>query len=289
MINEEKLSGECVYSSSAIQSHLHKLVSDPLFSYSDILKRFLDFIVQETLEGRSDQLKEYTIGVKVLHKPVTFNPQTDAIVRIHACRLRRALNRYYEKESKADGLRIAVPKGNYIPFFYESLPPSPETEKKSRLLNEPKKINRPAYVVTAVLPFGYSTKQEIIASMAEGMTIQLSSELAHLPNLSVIASNLLRLIDDRPHYLRELVLKAGAEYLITGDLQSQDNRVRINVQIINALTYEQVWSHLYEYFVSENNVFEIQDDLVKKIITQFENFRKSKKTLVTKNSSLAVA
>src|SRR5579864_4459771 len=84
----EKIPGDCIYSENSVNEHLGKLLIDPLFSLSDILKRFLRFIVKETLEGRSDQLKEYTIGVKVLHKPANFNPQIDAIVRIHACRLR---------------------------------------------------------------------------------------------------------------------------------------------------------------------------------------------------------
>jgi len=289
MIIEEKSSRECIYSEKAIQEHLQKLLSDPSFSLSDILKRFLVFIVQETLEGRSDQLKEYTIGVKVLHKPATFNPQVDAIVRIHACRLRRALNRYYETAGKSDGLRISVPKGNYIPFFYESLPEAPKEDFRARNWEENKKTNKPGYLVAAVLPFTFNSKQENIASMAEGLSLHLSTELAHLPNLSVIACNPLRFLNDRPHYLRELILKAGADFLINGDLQCQETRVRINIQIINAITYEQTWGHMYEYLLSESNSFDIQDDVVKKVITQFDNLRKTKKSHIAKTPSLAVA
>ena len=47
--------------------------------------------------GRSNTIKEYTIAVNVLNKPVSFKPQHDAIVRIHAGRLRRALNYYYKE------------------------------------------------------------------------------------------------------------------------------------------------------------------------------------------------
>jgi hypothetical protein len=56
---------------------------------------FLRFIVNETLEGRGDQLKGYTIGVSVLGKDQNFDPEQDSLVRIHAGRLRRLLHTYY--------------------------------------------------------------------------------------------------------------------------------------------------------------------------------------------------
>ena len=85
-------------SKEIINHQLQKIISDPIFAVSNILRRFLSFIVEETLAGHSNQLKEYTIGVKVLNKPTDFQPQKDAIVRIHAGRLRRALSHYYKKK-----------------------------------------------------------------------------------------------------------------------------------------------------------------------------------------------
>ena len=285
---DEKISGNCMFSAGSVNEHLQKLLADPLFSLSDILKRFLVFIVEETLEGRSDQLKEYTIGVKVLHKPANFNPQMDAIVRIHACRLRRALNRYYEGAGNGDFLRISVPKGNYIPFFYESLPARKEKER-SLESDRPGIGFRTTDIVAAVMPFSYFETQSSILAMAEGLASQLSTELASLQNLSVIAYNPIRFLDDRPVYLRELILKAGAQFLFTGDLQCQNNRVRINIQMVNAHTYEQVWSNLYEYILTETNIFDIQDKIVKAVLKQVEHFSRSKKTGIAKSAAMAVA
>ena len=288
MINDEKISRNCIFSDDSVHDHLQKLITDPLFSLSDILKRFLVFIVEETLDGRSDQLKEYTIGVKVLHKPANFNPQMDAIVRIHACRLRRALNRYYEGAGNTDSLRISVPKGNYIPFFYESLPARLEKEQPNDLNDARIRIGT-ADMVVAVMPFSYFENQASILSMAEGLASQLSTKLASLQNFSVIAYNPIRFLDDRPVYLRELILKAGAQFLFTGDLQCHDNRVRINIQMVNAHSYEQVWSSLYEYVLTEKNMFEIQDKIVKQVLHQVEHFRNLKKPRITKSSTMAVA
>src|SRR5690606_34173333 len=72
----------------------------------------------ETLEGRSQELKEYTIGINVLKRDVDFNPQIDSIVRIHAGRLRRALKEYYYEEGREDALVISIPKGGYVPSFH---------------------------------------------------------------------------------------------------------------------------------------------------------------------------
>jgi len=115
MISKEKpISG---YSKGEIQEQLERIFADQTFAVSDILKRFLSFIVEETLEGRSNQIKEYTIGVNVLNKPQSFNPSQDAIVRIHAGRLRRALHYYYNGTGVGDAIRIEMPKGSYLPYF----------------------------------------------------------------------------------------------------------------------------------------------------------------------------
>jgi hypothetical protein len=105
------------YSNDEIHQQLEKIFADPIFAVSDILKRFLAFIADETLEGRTNQIKEYTIGLNVLHKPFEFNPKQNAIVRIHAGRLRRALRQYYKNAGTMDPIHICIPTGCYVPQF----------------------------------------------------------------------------------------------------------------------------------------------------------------------------
>src|ERR1700733_6887021 len=124
------------FSEDLIYAQLQKIFRCPAFSVSDILRRFLSYIIEETLAGRSNTIKEYTIAVNVLNKPVGFKPQQDAIVRIHAGRLRRALNYYYKETGNADELEISVPKGSYVPVFGSQLlkaprlNPEPQLQKK---------------------------------------------------------------------------------------------------------------------------------------------------------------
>ena len=69
------------------------------------------------MAGRGDRIKAYSIAVEVFGRGVSFDPQTDPIVRIEAGHLRRALERYYLTAGHADPILITIPKGGYVPTF----------------------------------------------------------------------------------------------------------------------------------------------------------------------------
>src|SRR5947209_10755834 len=101
----------------AVRQQLDRILSSPTFQQVDRLKRFLTFITAEALSGRSDQLKEYVIGVQVFGKEDSFDPRTDPIVRVQARRLRAKLVGYYREEGRADEWIVELPKGGYAPTF----------------------------------------------------------------------------------------------------------------------------------------------------------------------------
>jgi len=101
-----------------VEEQLKRILSSATFNNSRILSCFLQFVVGETLAGREQEIKEYTIAVHVLSRNIDFNPQLDSIVRINAGRLRRALKEYYHEIGTKDPLLIEIPKGNYIPLFH---------------------------------------------------------------------------------------------------------------------------------------------------------------------------
>src|SRR5215831_8988720 len=103
--------------SDVIREQLLRILTSFEFRNSQVLSKFLQFIVEEALAGRSNEIKEYTIGVKALGRTAEFNPQVDAAVRIHAGRLRRMLHEYYNNKGRNDPLFIDIPKGSYIPSF----------------------------------------------------------------------------------------------------------------------------------------------------------------------------
>jgi len=100
-----------------VKRQLLRVLSSHRFRGSQVLCLFLQFVVDETLGGRMNEIKEYAIGTRVLGMPADFDPQTDAVVGIHAGRLRRMLHEYYYHEGLNDSIIIGIPQGEYIPAF----------------------------------------------------------------------------------------------------------------------------------------------------------------------------
>ena len=65
----------------AVRSQVSKILSSPGFQRSERLRRFLAYVVEETLAGRGDKLKEYTIAPAVLDRP-SHDPDVDSIIRV---------------------------------------------------------------------------------------------------------------------------------------------------------------------------------------------------------------
>ena len=113
---------------AAIERVLHSVA----FSRSDSSRLLLKFIVEKSLSGDLDTIKEYTIATEALGRPPDFDPKADSIVRIQVQRLRKRLEEYYSDEGRGDPVRIVIPPGHYIPEFRTHPEPGP-----------PKKIDEP--------------------------------------------------------------------------------------------------------------------------------------------------
>ncbi len=87
------------------------------FVSSPRLQSLLDYIVDETLKGAGDRLKEYAIATDVFGRPPTFDPRVDSIVRVQASRLRGQLAAFYKKPPPGVSVRIEVPAGGYLATF----------------------------------------------------------------------------------------------------------------------------------------------------------------------------
>ena len=98
---------------SEVLRQLERILAHSLFRVSPRLSRFLRFAVENTLAGRSDQLKESVVGVEVFERGAAYNPQEDPIVRIMAGRLRSKLVEYYQEDGAGDPVVIEIPRGGY--------------------------------------------------------------------------------------------------------------------------------------------------------------------------------
>jgi adenylate cyclase len=104
-------------SDEEVRDELSTLLSRGDFHASERNRRFLTYIVEETLQGRADRIKAYSIAIAAFDRSDDFDPLTDPIVRIEASRLRRSLEHYYLTAGKPDRVRIDMPKGSYVATF----------------------------------------------------------------------------------------------------------------------------------------------------------------------------
>jgi tetratricopeptide (TPR) repeat protein len=98
-----------------VRAQVERMTASDVFAKSPQLSAFLLFIVEAVVRGKGERLKGYTIGVEVLRRDISFDPQIDPIVRVEATRLRRAIERYYAGPGAADDIVIDLPRGGYVP------------------------------------------------------------------------------------------------------------------------------------------------------------------------------
>jgi tetratricopeptide (TPR) repeat protein len=104
-------------SSAEIRVQLDLILRSRAFIQSHRIRRFLQFVVEESLLGQPHRLKEYLIGLEVFDRREAFDPRVDSIVRVEARRLRYKIEEYYRNEGREDAVRIILRKGSYVPVF----------------------------------------------------------------------------------------------------------------------------------------------------------------------------
>ena len=109
---------------TAVAEQLERVLKSDVFRATGRSSKLLRFLVEETVNGRADHLKDYTLGSEVLGRGDSFDPRTDPIARVEASRLRSRLDLYYATEGASDPVLITLPKGGYVPRF-DVRPPAP--------------------------------------------------------------------------------------------------------------------------------------------------------------------
>jgi len=273
------------FTNKEILAQLERLLTSSQLSGSNVLSEFLNFIVRETLEGRGDELKEYTIGVQALKKESDFNPQLDSIVRIHAGRLRRALKEYYYEEGSNDRLTIVIPKGSYVPSFELREPAlvaqpdglvaheitmSTNVGSKEELEERPigKTFTTNHKSSIAVLPFKKIGHGEILKYFSQSIGEYLSTELTLFENLKVISyysgGNIISQFAD----IRKTGIALGADYILTGSVHLLEGALRLFVQLNVVATGDQLWAHTFEHKDFNEKFGEFQAEVVDKILAE---------------------
>lgn len=107
---------------AAIRAALEQLLSSPAFRNSKQSQRFLRYVVEHSLHGKDDQLKERNIGIEVFERAPDYDTGEDPIVRVRATEIRKRLAQYYQEGTDSGAVRIDLRSGSYRAEFHFAEP-----------------------------------------------------------------------------------------------------------------------------------------------------------------------
>ncbi len=289
----------------AVEAALQRLLRSKTLADTERLRRFLEFVVVETLEGRGDQLKEMTVALHVLARTTDFDPRTDATVRVDARRLRTKLAQYYADEGKHDDVTIDLPKGAYVPTFtapashaevptHSSVGPTPLPQPAVRRLNGRRLLiglsaaalvllacgtayllstrsasRSDAASMIAVLPFANASPEPDNAHFCFGLVEDLTTVLAQTPGLRVVARTSAQQFKGGEDVI-EIGRRLRARYLVEGSVQKAGARLRISAQLIDTADGHHLWADTYDREVRD--IFGTEDEIAHAITTALKAY-----------------
>jgi hypothetical protein len=101
----------------AIQEQVERLLRNSHFNQSRRFPSFLRFVIEQTLLGQTDLLKERTLGIEIFGREADYDTASDPIVRVTATEIRKRIAQYYQEPGHETELRVSLPAGSYVPQF----------------------------------------------------------------------------------------------------------------------------------------------------------------------------
>ncbi len=225
------------FDSDIVLECLAKIESSKGFRRSERMKRFLRYVVERSLEGRIDELRELNLGVDVYDRGGMFDPSVDNIVRVDATRLRGKLAGYYELEGFGDPLKIELPKGGYVAIF--SVQDGKTPAQREPIQAEAIAASRRAI---AVMPFVSRSEGDL----GEALTDEVIALLGSQRQLRVAARSAVSRYRGQDYEPKAAAADLGAGVLLEGRVRERDGRVQADAELIDAKDGFQLWSRRYE-------------------------------------------
>ena len=115
----------------------------------------------------------------------------------------------------------------------------------------------------AVLPFENMTGDPKQEYFTDGFTEQIITSLSKISSLFVISRNSTFTYKGKPVKVQQVSKELGVRYVLEGSVQKSSNRIRINVQLIDAISGQHVWAESYDRDLKD--IFGLQDEVILKI------------------------
>jgi hypothetical protein len=112
-----------------VEDQLERMLASPLFTQSKRYAPFLRHVVEKTIDGQEDRLKERVLGSEVFGRPPDYDSNNDPVVRVTAGEVRRRIAQYYDDSAHRNEFRIDLPIGTYVAQFH----PGPPRDEEHRV------------------------------------------------------------------------------------------------------------------------------------------------------------
>jgi len=247
-----------------VRQHLETVLDSPPFRRVGGQAKLLRYIVEHTLDGDQDSLKEYLLGMDVFQRGQDFDPKADAVVRVEALRLRARLEKYYSGEGKSSPVVIELPRGGYVPTFHLREPAAPKSSGGRRAFPWIAAAVAGIVIVSAVylgvrrprspgaggnslavLPFLNLTGNPENQYVCDGFVEDLTTELSTIPALHVAARTSASAIRGRSVDVREIGRQLGVSAVLEGSLRQDDKDWVISAQLVDTSDGYHLWSQTY--------------------------------------------
>jgi serine/threonine-protein kinase len=225
-----------------VRGHLQCILASDAFRRAPHASTLLSYLANSALAESIP--KEYVIATEALGRSTDFDPRTDPVVRVEVRRLRQKLLEYYAEAGRDSDLVFELPKGGYQ-----------LTWRRRQRSEEPLSI--------AVLPLENLTGDLSKEYFVDGLTEELTSELACAADLRVVARTSAFVFKNRPADAREIGRRLNVSNLVEGSVRWSNGRVRATVQLVEADSGFHRWAETHE--VDERDILSCQKELAVRI------------------------
>lgn len=220
-------------------------------SAHDQVKNKLDVGYQDLGQHGVENISESVRVYRVVLEP---DPKWKMIGKIWS-RMKR-----WQKVAVTIGIALLQMGGGLLVKKYFDRPPSPPVSTASM---QKAALPLPDKPSIAVLPFENMTGDPKQEYFADGFTEQIITSLSKIPALFVISRNSTFTYKGKPVKVQQVSEELGVRYVLEGSVQKSSNRIRINVQLIDAISGRHVWAQSYDRDLKD--IFGLQDEVILKI------------------------
>ena len=220
-------------------------------SAHDQVKNKLDVGYQDLGQRGVENIPEPVRVYRVVLEP---DPKWKMIVKLWS-RMKQ-----WQKVALTIGIALLQVGGGLVVKKYIDRPPSPPVATAS-IQKVP--LPLPDKPSIAVLPFENMTGDPKQEYFADGFTEQIITSLSKIPALFVISRNSTFTYKGKPVKVQQVSEELGVRYVLEGSVQKSSNRIRINVQLIDAISGQHVWAQSYDRDLKD--IFGLQDEVILKI------------------------